>query len=85
MWTSFLAENADFLISIGIGGSIDQTLQQATRGMVRWLERDYSLNANESAMVLGFTARYDIVDLVGTQVSVALRVPKQTLAPLSRK
>ncbi len=38
-----LAENAEFLISIGIGGSLDQALQQATSGMVRWLERDYKL------------------------------------------
>jgi hypothetical protein len=28
-----LAENAEFLISIGIGGSLDQALQQATSGM----------------------------------------------------
>ena len=38
-----LAENAEFLISIGIGGSLDQALQQATSGLVRWLERDYKL------------------------------------------
>jgi acetamidase/formamidase len=45
-----LAENAEFLISIGIGGTIDQALQQATSGMVRWLDRDYGLNANEAAI-----------------------------------
>jgi len=80
-----LAENSDFLISIGIGGSIDRALQQATSGMVRWLERDYSLNANESAMVLGFAARYDVVDLVGSQVSIAVRLPKTTLGQLTRR
>ena len=80
-----LAENAEFLISIGIGGSLDQALQQATSGMVRWLERDYKLNANEAAMVLGFAVKYDVVDLVGTQVSVAAKVPKATLAALAKK
>jgi acetamidase/formamidase len=80
-----LAENADFLMSIGIGGSLDQALQQATSGMVRWLERDYSLNANEAAIVLGFAGKYDIVDLVGTQVSVAAKVPKETLAQFVKK
>jgi amidase len=80
-----LAENAEFLISIGIGGSLDQALQQATSGMVRWLERDYGLNANEAAMVLGFAVKYDVVDLVGTQVSVAAKVPKASLVKIAKK
>ena len=80
-----LAENAEFLISIGIGGSLDQALQQATSGMVRWLERDHKLTANEAAMILGFAVNYDIVDLVGTQVSVAAKVPKTTIAQLIKK
>ena len=80
-----LAENAEFLISIGIGGSLDQALQQATSGMVRWLERDHKLTANEAAMILGFAVKYDIVDLVGTQVSVAAKVPKTTIAQLIKK
>jgi acetamidase/formamidase len=80
-----LAENGEFLISIGIGGSLDQALQQATSGMVRWLERDYKLNANEAAMVLGFAVKYDVVDLVGTQVSIAAKVPKATIGQLTKK
>ena len=80
-----LAENAEFLMSIGIGGSLDQALQQATSGMVRWLGRDYKLNPNEAAMVLGFAGQYDVVDLVGTQVSIAAKVPKTTIAQLVKK
>jgi amidase len=79
-----LAENAEFLISIGIGGSLDQALQQATSGLVRWLERDYKLNANEAAMLLGFAIKYDIVDLVGTQVSIAAKLPKAALSRLTK-
>ena len=80
-----LAENDEFLVSIGIGGSLDQALQQATSGMVRWLERDYGLNPNEAAMVLGFAVKYDVVDLVGTQVSIAAKVPRSALARLPKK
>ena len=80
-----LAENAEFLMSIGIGGSLDQALQQATSGMVRWLERDYGLNPNESAMLLGFAVKYDVVDLVGTQVSIAAKLPKATLTSFAKK
>jgi amidase len=77
-----LAENGEFLISIGIGGSLDQALQQATSGMMRWLERDHKLGASEAAMLLGFALEYDVVDLVGTQVSVAAKMPKATLGAL---
>ena len=77
-----LAENAEFLISIGIAGSIDQALQQATSGMMRWLERDYKLTGSDAAMILGFALKYDVVDLVGTQVSIAAKVPTAALAPL---
>ena len=77
-----LAENAEFLISIGIAGSLDQALQQATSGMMRWLERDYKLTGSDAAMILGFALKYDIVDLVGTQVSIAAKVPTAALAPL---
>lgn len=80
-----LAENSEFLISIGIGGSLDQALQQATSGMMRWLERDYTLSASEAAMLLGFALKYDVVDLVGTQVSVAAKIPKASLTPLTPK
>jgi len=79
-----LAENSEFLVSIGIGGSLDQALRQATSGMMRWLERDYKLAPSEAAMILGFALRYDVVDLVGTQVSVAAKVPKATLNPLGQ-
>ena len=80
-----LAENAEFLISIGIGGSLDQALQQATSGLVRWLERDYKLTPTEAAMLLGFALKYDVVDLVGTQVSIAAKLPKATLAKLTKR
>ena len=80
-----LAENDEFLISIGIGGSLDQALQQATSGLVRWLARDYRLTPTESAMLLGFAVKYDVVDLVGTQVSIAAKLPKATLAKLTKR
>jgi amidase len=79
-----LAENAEHLISIGIGGSLDQAMQMATSGIMRWLERDYKLSASESAIVLGFAITYDVVDLVGTQVSIAAKLPKAALAKLRK-
>lgn len=79
-----LAENEEYRISIGIGGSLPEALQMATSGIMRWLERDYKLSASESAMVMGFALKYDVVDLVGAQVSIAAKLPKTALARLSK-
>ena len=56
-------ENNEFLMAVGIGGSLDQALQVATTEMARWLESDYKLNSHESAMVLGSAMKYDVADL----------------------
>ena len=52
--------------------------------MARWLEGDYKLNSTEAAMILGFAVKYDVADLVGTQVSIVAKVPKTVLAQLKR-
>ena len=79
-----LAESGEYLMSIGIGGSLDQALQMATSGILRWLERDYKLAASEAAIIVGFAVKYDIADLVGTQVSIAAKLPKSALAKLRK-
>ena len=78
------AENDEFLMMIGIGGSLDQALQRATSTMARWLEGEYKLTSNEAAVVMGFALKYDIADLVGTQVSIVAKLPKSTLAQLKQ-
>ena len=75
-------ENDEFLMAVGIAGSLDQALQTATTEMARWLEGDYKLNPNESAMILGSAMKYDVADLVSTQVSIVAKVPKSLLATL---
>ncbi len=77
-------DTTDFFTSIGIAGTLDQALQQANSGLMRWLNREYNLNPNESSMVLGFAIEYDVVDLVGAQVSIAAKVPKKVLNQLRK-
>jgi acetamidase/formamidase len=73
------AENSDYLMSMGIAGSIGEAMQQATAQLARWLEHDYKLNANESAIVLGTAMRYDIAEVVDPQYHVVAKVPKSVL------
>ena len=79
------AENAEYLMSIGIAGSLPDALQMATSGLIRWLDFHHGLTPSESAMVLGFAVRYDVADLVGTQVSIVAKLPKSVLAKLPKK
>jgi acetamidase/formamidase len=76
------AEDADHWMAIGIAGSLDDALRRATTGMARYLELEHGLNTNEAAVVLGFAVKYDVADLVGTQVSIAAKLAKETLAQL---
>jgi amidase len=78
------AENAEYLMSIGIGGSLDQALQRATTDLARWLEGDYKLNSTEAAIVMGFAVKYDVADLVDSQVSIVAKIPKTTLGQFKR-
>ena len=76
------AENADYLMALGIGGSVDEAVQIATTELARWLERDYKLSSTETAVVLGTSVRYDIAELVDPKVNVVAKISKSTLAPL---
>lgn len=77
-------ENAEYLISLGVGGNLDQAMQMATSGILRWLQRDYKLTASEASVVMGFALKYDVADLVGTQVSIAAKLSKAALAKLRK-
>jgi len=76
------AENEEYIMAIGIAGSLDDALRIATSEIVRWIETDYKLNPAEAAIVLGTVMRYDVADLVGSQVSIVAKLPKTALAQL---
>ena len=54
----------------------------ATTELVRWLERDYKLSANEAAIVAGSSMRYEIAEVVDPLVHVVAKVNKEVLATL---
>lgn len=76
------AEDADYIMAMGIAGSLADALKQATTSLAQWLERDYHLTPNETAMVLGTSIRYDIAEVVDPQVNVVAKVSKTVLATL---
>ena len=76
------AENDEYLMALGIGGSLMEALQGATTNLAQWLEHDYKLNAAEVAMVLGTSIKYDIAEIVDGQLNLAAKVPKSVLSQL---
>jgi acetamidase/formamidase len=75
-------EDAEYLMASGIGGSLNDALQQATTELARWIERDYKLSPNESNIVLGAAIRYDVAEVVDPQVHIVAKVSKAALASL---
>lgn len=75
-------EREDALMSVGsqpeFVSSMNRGLQMATSDMVAWLGTDYGLEPLEAHLLIGMTARYDVVTVAG---SMALRVPKAYLPP----
>ena len=78
------AEDDEFLMAIGINGDLSNALRDATTSLSRWLETDYAINSAELASILGVSMRYDVADLVGTQVSIVAKVPKAALRSVTR-
>ncbi len=76
------AEDSDYLISFGIAGSVPEALQNATTQLIGWLKKDYRLNDNEVAVLLGAVLKYEITELVDPKFNVVAKVPKTAVAQL---
>jgi len=76
------AENADYLMSLGIANSLPEAVQAATTDLANWLQRDYKLEPNEAAIVLGTAIQYNIAEVVDPLVHVVAKISKETLAKL---
>jgi amidase len=76
-------ENEEWLMASGIANSLTEALQQATTALARWLQRDYRLNANEAAILLGTSIHYEIAEVVDPMVHIVAKVKKEVLAKLS--
>ena len=74
------AENDEYLMSLGIGNSLEDALRMATTRLANWLQKDYKLEPNEAAIVLGTAMRYDIAEVVDPLVHIVAKVRKDALA-----
>lgn len=73
------ADSKDYLMAMGIAGSIADATRLATSHLADWLQADLGLSASEVALLLGTAIEYDIAELVDPQINVVAKIEKRTL------
>jgi amidase len=72
-------ENDEFLMAMGLAGSLDEAFREATSALATWIEKDYSLTGPEVAILLGATIQYQISELADRHVGIVAKIRKQFL------
>jgi acetamidase/formamidase len=78
------AENAEYIMVSGVGGSLTDALQTATAGLSNWLKAYYRLNTSEVATVLAASIHYDIAEVVDPEVHVVAKIGKDVLQQIPK-
>jgi amidase len=73
------AENNDYLMAIGLSGSLDDALRKATSELASWLRSDYKLGPSDTAIVLGTSIEYTISEIADRNVGIVAKIRKSSL------
>lgn len=76
-------ENEEYIFTAGNARPLDQALQHATTEMVRWLERDWTLDLVAASTLLGQCVEYDVGNVFDPAYTVICKVPKRVLRQLA--
>ena len=74
-------ENADYLMAMGLGGSLDEAFRDATSDLATWVQQDYQLTGPETAILLGATIEYQISEVADRNVGVVAKLRKSRIPP----
>jgi amidase len=74
-------ENDEFLMAMGLGGSLDDAFREATSGLASWLEQEYGLTGPEAAILLGPTVEYEISEVADRNAGVVAKINRKFLPP----
>jgi len=76
-------ESATHIMAMGLGGSLEEALRDATSNMADWLNEDYKLTPSEVAQVLGSAAEYKISEVADRNAGIVLKINKDRLKGLA--
>jgi amidase len=76
-------ETSTDLIAMGLAGSLDDAIKEATGNMANWLEQDYKLTPTEIAQFLGVASEYHISEVADRNAGIVLKIAKSKLSTLT--
>ena len=76
-------ESQTHVMTVGLGGSLEDAMREATSAMADWLNQDYKLTPSEVAQVLGSSAEYKISEVADRNAGVVLKLNKDRLKGLT--
>lgn len=76
------AEDGEYLMAIGLAGSLDNAFSRATSELATWLQNDYKLSSSDVGAVLGTSIQYNISEAADRNVGVVAKISKKALAAL---
>jgi acetamidase/formamidase len=77
-------EDSDYIISFGVAGSLQEALKVSTAQLATWIKHDYGLSDSEVALLLGAVMKIEVTELVDPEFDVVTKVPKSSLAMLTK-
>jgi len=72
-------ESQTHIMTVGLGGTLEDALRAATASLGQWLEQDYKLTPSEIAIVLGSSVEYTISEVADRNAGVAAKLRKDRL------
>jgi amidase len=75
-------ESATHIMAMGLSGSLDDAMKEATANMAQWLTADYNLTPSEVAQVLGTSAEYKVSEVADRNAGIVLKIDKERLRNL---
>jgi acetamidase/formamidase len=75
-------ESPTQIMTVGLGGSLEDALRSAIAAMSEWLEQDGQLTPSEIAQVLGSALQLTINEVPDRNAGVVARLDKQRIATL---
>jgi len=78
-------ESPTHIMAVGLDGSLEGALKDATSGMAQWLEQDYGLTPSEIAQVLGTASEIVVNEVADRNAGIVVRLSKDRLQAISRR
>lgn len=79
-WKGPRIETDQYLMSLGLDGSLDAALARATSDLADWLEVEYKLGPEAVAPIFGTALEYRIAEIADRNVHVVAKLRKERLA-----